>query len=151
MKKIFIISDLHLGGSPDERNELGKIAKPGFQICHAYAQLTAFIDWINKEAKEFNGDTEIVINGDIVDFLADDDFDDPTIEASIWTANEMDAIYKLNQIIERTREGHDRGLFDALRDFIADGHQLTLICTLFTGHHDLFWYQPFSYLMVVNV
>jgi hypothetical protein len=71
MKKIFIISDLHLGGCPDERNDLGRITKPGFQICHAYPQLTAFIDWINKEAKDysdFNGETEIVINGDIVDW-----------------------------------------------------------------------------------
>ncbi len=136
MKKIFIISDLHLGGHPDKRDNLGGISKPGFQICHAYPQLTAFIDWIKQEAKAFKGETEIVINGDIVDFLADDDFHDSegsAIDASIWTANEMDAICKLNQIIKRTREGHDRGPFDALRDFIVDGHQLTLIL----GKHDI--------------
>ncbi|KHD05834.1 hypothetical protein PN36_28070 [Candidatus Thiomargarita nelsonii] len=131
MKKIFIISDLHLGGRPDERNDSGQITKPGFQICHAYPQLTAFIDWINKQAKDFNGDTEIVINGDIVDFLADDDFDDST--ASIWTANETEAISKLNQIIKRTREGQNRGPFDALKNFIAQGNQLTLIL----GNHDI--------------
>jgi UDP-2,3-diacylglucosamine pyrophosphatase LpxH len=133
MKKIFILSDLHLGGCPDERDDLGRITKPGFQICHAYPQLTAFIDWLNKEAKDFNGDTELVINGDIVDFLADDDFCDPTINASIWTANETVAISKLNQIIKRTQEGHNRGPFDALKDFIANGNQLTLIL----GNHDL--------------
>ncbi|MEN8221603.1 MAG: metallophosphoesterase, partial [Pseudomonadota bacterium] len=133
MKKIFIISDLHLGGRPDERDDLGQITKPGFQICHAYPQLTAFIDWINKQAKDFNGDTEIIINGDIVDFLADDDFDDPTINATIWTANETEAISKLNQIIKRTREGQNRGPFDALKEFIAQGNQLTLIL----GNHDI--------------
>ncbi len=68
-----------------------------------------------------------------MDFLADDDFDDPTINASVWTANEAEVISKLNQIIKRTREGLNRGPFDALRDFIANGNQLTLIL----GNHDV--------------
>jgi len=68
-----------------------------------------------------------------VDFLADDDFDDPTIKASIWTANETEVISKLNQIIKRTQEGQNRGPFDALKDFIANGNQLTLIL----GNHDV--------------
>ena len=133
MKRIYIISDLHLGGRPDARDTSGQIVRPGFQICHAYAPLTAFIDWVGREAEAFSGDTEIVINGDIVDFLADDDFDHPSLGAAIWTSNEADATTKLDRIIARTRADNPRGPFDALRDFVAKGGLLTLML----GNHDV--------------
>ena len=76
---------------------------------------------------------ELVINGDIVDYLADDDFPEPTIGAQIWTIDDAHAVTKLERIAERTRGAAQRGLFEALKDFLGAGHRLTLIL----GNHDV--------------
>lgn len=133
MRRLFIISDLHLGGRPDGIDEAGEV-KTGFQICHAYAELVAFIDWVSKSGKRATTEElELVINGDIVDFLAEDDFGGSLRGAQIWTTSDADAITKLNHISERTRGSDGRGVFDALRDFLAAGHRLTLLL----GNHDV--------------
>ncbi|HEX8136244.1 MAG TPA: metallophosphoesterase [Pyrinomonadaceae bacterium] len=133
MLRLFVISDLHLGGRPDELHE-GRMTRPGFQICNAYDQLRQFIDWLRVLGKESPEEQfELVINGDIVDFLAEDDFDDKAVETQIWTLDDTHAVKKFNKIVERTRDLSGRSVFDALRDFIAAGHRLTLLL----GNHDV--------------
>lgn len=135
MRRIFVISDLHLGGRPDARDASGRLVRAGFQICHAYGELIGFIDWlaacaVDSPSEEF----ELVINGDIVDFLAEDDYGRAVPVAQIWTADEAQVVSKLEKIVERTRGGGKRGVFDALRDFHA-----TADCwlTLLIGNHDV--------------
>jgi UDP-2,3-diacylglucosamine pyrophosphatase LpxH len=131
MRHLFIISDLHLGGRPDLRDDAGRITQPGYQICHAHADLVEFIRWVATQGK--GPEVELVINGDLVDFLADDDLDDATLRAQIWTADEGLAIRKLDRIVKRARIGVEEGVFEALRDFLAAGHRLTLLL----GNHDV--------------
>ncbi|HLL75045.1 MAG TPA: hypothetical protein VK421_07240 [Pyrinomonadaceae bacterium] len=106
----------------------------GFQINNSYPALVEFIDWAGAVAKEDTAtETELIINGDIVDFLSEDDFGDGLKGAQIWTADEAQAVLKLRQIALRTRGGDGRGVFDALRDFLAAGNRLTLLL----GNHDV--------------
>ena len=123
---IFIISDLHLGGRPHNNNGV-----PGSQINSSCQHLTDFIDWLSS-GKACNGDVELVINGDIVDFLMEDDFGSD-ISSLPWTDNEETVIVKLEKIIERTREGKGRGPFDAMRGLLNAGYTLTWIL----GNHDV--------------
>ena len=133
MRRLFIISDLHLGGRPDQRDESGAL-KPGFQICNSYPELISFLDWLSTSGRESDEEElELVVNGDIVDFLAEDDFGEALSGAQIWTIKDEDAVTKLNCISERTRGSDGRGVFDAMKDFLAAGHRLTLLL----GNHDV--------------
>ncbi|MGZ3805249.1 MAG: metallophosphoesterase [Pseudobdellovibrionaceae bacterium] len=134
MRRIFVISDLHLGGRPDEVSAEGIITRHGFQICHAYGELIRFVDWLRELANDTdNEEIELIINGDIVDFLAVDEFDDPEIGAQLWTVDEAHAVIKLNKIVERTRVDGKRGVFEAMGDFLREGSRLTLLI----GNHDV--------------
>jgi UDP-2,3-diacylglucosamine pyrophosphatase LpxH len=131
--KIFIISDLHLGGRPHPKNgiENGAASPLGSQICHAYAELTQFIDWVADQGADAAA-VELVINGDIVDFLMEDDYqDDP--DAVPWLPDEARVLAKLELIIKRTRETNQRGPFEAMADLLARGQLLTFIL----GNHDV--------------
>jgi UDP-2,3-diacylglucosamine pyrophosphatase LpxH len=133
MRRLFVISDLHLGGRPDARDAKGNVT-PGSQICNAYPELVAFIRWLTTQGADVApADLELVINGDLVDFLADDGEDDASLRAQIWTANEDDVIRKLDRIVWRARVDLYDGVFQALRDFLAGGHRLTLLL----GNHDV--------------
>ncbi len=69
---------------------------------------------------------ELVINGDIVDFLAERSSSGP-----VWvpfTPDPDDACQKLEAIVTR-----DQPFFDALGQFLAAGHRLTLLL----GNHDI--------------
>lgn len=133
MRRLFVISDLHLGGRPDAFDEAGKRVT-GFQINNAYGALTEFVDWVGSVARAADSEeVEIVINGDIVDFLAEDDLDGGAGGARVWAAGEAEACARLDQIALRTRGGGARGVFDALGDFVAAGNRLTLLL----GNHDV--------------
>lgn len=133
MRRLFVISDLHLGGRPDASDEAGGLVT-GFQINNSYAALTGFVDWVGSVARAADSEEiEIVINGDIVDFLAEDDLADGPGGARVWAAGEAEALARLEQIALRTRGGGERGVFDALRDFVAAGNRLTLLL----GNHDV--------------
>jgi UDP-2,3-diacylglucosamine pyrophosphatase LpxH len=108
--------------------------KTGFQICHSYSELVGFVDWLVALGhKGLPEDLELVINGDIVDFLAEDDFSESLSGAQIWTIKDEDAVTKLDRVSERTRNSDGRCIFDALKDFLAVGHRLTLLI----GNHDV--------------
>lgn len=109
-KTIFIISDLHLGG------------KPGFQICSPAGQqrLAQFIRWA-KEQHTTEHTVQLVIAGDIVDFLAEEDF-------QAFTADDVLASQKLENIFKNFA-----GVWEALREFVASGAELTMM----VGNHDI--------------
>lgn len=116
------------------RDASGKLVRSGFQICNAYKELVGFVDWLTALGKETPSEEfELVINGDIVDFLAEDDYGRGVSAAQLWTADEAQVIAKLNQIEARTRAGGKRGVFEALKDFHSAGNWLTLLI----GNHDV--------------
>jgi len=131
--KIFVISDLHLGGRPHARHgaTCGTASDLGSQICHAYAELTQFIDWVASQGLA-NAAVELIINGDIVDFLMEDDYEAEP-DAMPWVPDESRVLAKLQLIISRTREANPRGPFDAMADLLEKGHLLTFIL----GNHDV--------------
>lgn len=107
---LFVISDLHLGG------------EHGFQICSPESQ-TRLADFIRHVAAQKNTDQDVhlVLNGDIVDFLAEKEF-------SSFTNDDVAAREKLASIINNTRQ-----VWDSLRDLVACDARLTVML----GNHDV--------------
>ena len=107
---LFVISDLHLGG------ELG------FQICSpdGQARLADFIRYVAAQKTDYQ-DVHLVLNGDIVDFLAEQEF-------SSFTNDDAAARAKLATIIGNTRQ-----VWDSLRHLVAAGTRLTVML----GNHDI--------------
>jgi UDP-2,3-diacylglucosamine pyrophosphatase LpxH len=118
-RRVFVISDLHLGGVyPDPGSK-----SRGFRICTHAADVAGFIGKL--AALPASPKVELVINGDLVDFLAETDGNGG------WTPFNSDAaaaVAKFRAIVAR-----DQVIFDAMREFLARGHRLVL--TL--GNHDL--------------
>src|SRR5471032_1680785 len=100
---ILVISDLHLGG------------RQGFQMCSqpGRARLAEFVKW----AKEVPGDVTLVLNVDIVDFLAEPD---RTGGYNAFTSQD-DAVAKLTLILRDTEV-----FFDELNRFVAAGKRLMM-------------------------
>lgn len=107
---LFVISDLHLGGAP------------GFQIClpSGQSRLADFIRYVAAQ-KNANQDVHLVLNGDIVDFLAEKEF-------SSFTNDDEVARKKLANIISNTQQ-----VWDSLHDLVATGARLTVML----GNHDV--------------
>ncbi|MFM0658610.1 metallophosphoesterase [Paraburkholderia sediminicola] len=124
--RIFVISDLHLGGRPHSPLADGL---PGSQICSSYQELIRFIDWV-AEIKEDG--VQLVVNGDIVDFLMEDDYGFCN-EVAPWLPDESQVLKKLQAIIERTRQDDGRSPFDAMATLLARGKALTFML----GNHDV--------------
>lgn len=120
-----VISDLHIGGAQ------GADGGRGFRMLTQVDALARFI-----ESPPFSASAttkELIINGDIVDFLAEDDSESTDGELrdtrwSSWTHDEDDALRTFNRIATR-----DARLFEAMRKIRATGVELTLIL----GNHDL--------------
>lgn len=119
-RTVYVISDLHLGGAYPDPNRTGD---RGFRICTHAPEVGDFIKAL--AAKPVTPPIELVINGDLVDFLAEGD------EPGKWSPFTMDsdaAVRKFKAIA-----GRDQVIFDALREFLARGHKLVLLL----GNHDL--------------
>ena len=128
-RRLFVISDLHLGGRPGDTPATG----PAYQFNHSYRELIEFIDWIARNHRTAEREqTELVINGDIVDFLAEDDFGAEP-DAKVWNVDQGEAIAKLEGIAQRTRGEDGRGVFESLKDLVKSGGRLTFLL----GNHDL--------------
>lgn len=121
-RQVFVISDTHLGGVYPDSGEPGA---RGFRICTHADDLAAFI---RELAGRPAGDpaTELVINGDLVDFLAEREEDDPPWRA--FTPDPEAAAAKLRAIVRR-----DQVVFDALKAFLEAGHRLVVLL----GNHDV--------------
>ncbi len=117
-RKIFVISDLHLGG----RAEIGK---RGFRLCTHEAELAGFIDQLTGISAPPL--VELVLNGDIVDFLAEETGEDP--RWSPFHFPESKALQHFDGIVRRSSI-----VFDALKRFLAaPGHRLVIL----PGNHDI--------------
>jgi UDP-2,3-diacylglucosamine pyrophosphatase LpxH len=117
-REVYLISDLHLGGAqpatadPNDR---------GFRICTHGQELATFVDALAAKPPS----VELIVNGDMVDFLAEDDGGAGWLA---FTASQADAVRKLDSIVSR-----DQALFDAFGRFLARGHRLVLLI----GNHDV--------------
>jgi UDP-2,3-diacylglucosamine pyrophosphatase LpxH len=106
--EIHVISDLHLGG------------RTGFQIFDASAPLVLLIEHLRTEQPEKN--LALVINGDLVDFLA---------EAPATYFDPDGAVEKLDRIIA---DPAFAPVWESLKRFVATENR-TLVINL--GNHDL--------------
>jgi UDP-2,3-diacylglucosamine pyrophosphatase LpxH len=115
-KALFVISDLHLGGAP------ASDSKPSFQMCSlsGRARLAEFIGYAASQ-RSTDRDVTLVLAGDIVDFLAEEEFEPFTIRDAV-------AGQKLERIMQRTDE-----VWQALHLFAASGSNLVLLL----GNHDI--------------
>lgn len=114
-RNVYVISDLHLGGdhpTPDS---------PGFRMMTRPEVLAAFI----RRLARSEGGTELVINGDFVDFLAE------SIPGEGWTPFQPDQDRACE--LFRSELKRDAVVFDALREFTDAGQTLTILL----GNHDL--------------
>lgn len=126
-QRIYIMSDWHLGGSRDEDAAKAK-GYYGSQICRSADAIAEFIKWIRTRADADGEKIELVINGDMVDFLAPE----PDWTPSEWIADESVAAVRLEQIAKSCRDS-GRSPFDELRELLAQGHTVTLLL----GNHDV--------------
>ncbi len=108
-RSLYVISDLHLGGAE------------GYQMCAAAGRerLVAFIRHLVARSKATP--VHLLLNGDVVDFLAEKEF-------ASFTNDDHAATEKLARIIDSTRP-----VWDALSDFARSGARLTLLL----GNHDV--------------
>ena len=127
MRHIYVISDLHLGGAPAAAD------RPSFQMCppESRRRLARFIEAVRTSSlapERAESPRELIINGDLVDFLAEQPF-------ASFTPEPQAAVAKLRQIVKSSDEGADPGeqIFPALRRFVRDGHPLTILI----GNHDI--------------
>lgn len=113
---LYIISDLHLGGSPEEAE------KPSFQMSDQKGRerLAAFIRSLIKKHTPQRA-VHLVINGDFIDFLAEEPFQP-------FTISESEAMVKLDNAIK-----HSQNVFDALGEYCESGARLTILL----GNHDI--------------
>jgi len=91
--------------------------------------LADFILWLAKQ----DGDVELVINGDFIDFLAEEHTGEPKWRSFIEDPEEAETIFWRIAGERGGKGGHDEVVFDALADLLAAGKRLTLIL----GNHDL--------------
>lgn len=120
-RELFVISDLHVGGAlPLEAG--GR----GFRINTRMAELCGFLREIAARRRRCGEPIELVINGDIVDFLAETS---PHGDAhSAFVADPDEALLIFERVVQR-----DAAFFEALAELPAAGVALTLVL----GNHDL--------------
>ena len=114
---IYIISDIHLGGEPEH-------GKRGFRICTHEVEVASFIHSLSNLTGPA---VELVINGDLVDFLAERVSETPPHWSSFHYP-EQKAVDVLDRIV-----GRKAFVFDALRTFQSKGHRLVIL----PGNHDI--------------
>src|SRR5207245_2695143 len=126
------ISDIHLGGNPALAVVNGTV---DFQMCPSESRrrLARFIHSLRVGHAR---SVRLIINGDLVDFLAEESDGLPVAASEparprfeSFTANEARAVAKLDRIVARADEGAPslERIFDALRAFLGDGHALQIL------------------------
>jgi UDP-2,3-diacylglucosamine pyrophosphatase LpxH len=122
VRSVYVISDLHLGGDYPVPREPGK---RGFRLCTRADAVAQFIDSLTQKFTQ-QGPSELVLNGDTVDFLAERDEKPNTW--SPFTADPRRAVGKLEAIIQR-----DQLVFHAIGRFLEKGGRLVVLL----GNHDI--------------
>lgn len=120
---IYVISDLHLGGA---RATKGPGGDRGFQIFTQPDLLASFLAVLAAKPLRADSITELVINGDFVDFLAE--CHDGKTPWKPFIAAPDTAVAMLRRIHRNYRQ-----VFRGLRQLIEAGHRLTLLL----GNHDI--------------
>lgn len=129
---VYVISDLHIGGSYELPDAARGERKRGFRMMTHVEELTSFVEHV--AALPGQPEVELVINGDFVDFLAEEKNAGRTIdpgEPPAWTAFRSGRGEALDAF--ETLANRDGTLFDALRGLLAAGKRLTIVL----GNHDL--------------
>jgi UDP-2,3-diacylglucosamine pyrophosphatase LpxH len=113
---LYVISDLHLGGIAPSATS------PGFQICSEQGQtlLADFLHWVAGQHTDAHG-IHLIVNGDSVDFLAEEQFE-------AFTADQNAAEEKLSKIIGRTKT-----IWHEFRRIAKSGAEVTFGL----GNHDI--------------
>ncbi len=131
-RTVYVISDLHIGGAYPDKDALHDERKRGFRMMTRVAELASFIRHLaNLPAAP---PVELVINGDFVDFLAEElgsggELDEAAApQWSAFRAGRGEALAAFRAIVAR-----DQDLFTALRELLAAGKALTILL----GNHDL--------------
>jgi UDP-2,3-diacylglucosamine pyrophosphatase LpxH len=121
-KRVYVISDLHLGGAPGTNKE-----DRGFRMCTNEGKLKGFIDARTEEQK---GDlqVELVINGDMIDFVAED-YPDREKWTPFKKTPEL-AVHVFNQIADRTEVDN---VLKSLRALLKVEGEVTILL----GNHDV--------------
>jgi UDP-2,3-diacylglucosamine pyrophosphatase LpxH len=122
VRSIYVISDLHLGGNYPVPPGPGK---RGFRLCTRADAVAQFIDSLTQKFPQ-EGPSELVINGDTVDFLAEGDERPNTW--SPFTGDPSRAVAKLETIVKR-----DLVVFESLERFLSKGGRLVVLL----GNHDI--------------
>jgi UDP-2,3-diacylglucosamine pyrophosphatase LpxH len=131
-RSVYVISDLHVGGSYPDPNAPHDKRKRGFRMMTHVPELAAFIRRLSQLPAAPS--VELVINGDFIDFLAEEKGSGLAVDVNApptWTpfrAKRGEALGAFSEVVRR-----DRPLFDALREFLEAGKRLTLLL----GNHDL--------------
>ena len=112
--RVLVISDLHLGGGE------------GFQMCSAQGRnrLARFLGWAAAQKAEVH-DLRLVLNGDVVDFLAETD---DAGGFSAFNADPAEAKRKFTRIAAGCEE-----VFAALKKYVQVGGKLAVLL----GNHDV--------------
>ena len=125
----FVISDLHLGGArppeeaKDDRSPATEPASRGFRMNTRTNELANFIEWV---AERPSGSAELIINGDFVDFLAEEHAGKSHWRPFIDDATTAEEV--AGRLLAR-----ERPVMEALQGLLRAGHALTLIL----GNHDV--------------
>lgn len=127
--QVFVTSDWHLGGSLD--TSVDDQVKLGSSIFRSVTHLTKFLDHIRGRANSFEGETHLVLNGDIVDFLAPNPAS--SYEPIAWQNDAAIIRTELDDIASRFVDENGRGPFAALRDLAQSGIQIVVLL----GNHDV--------------
>lgn len=131
-RRVYVISDLHIGGTYPDPAAPRIERRRGFRMMTRVAELAGFIRHIARLPAD--PPVELVINGDFVDFLAEEHGSGQVIdpaEPPAWTAFRArpgEALAAFREIVRR-----DRDLFAALRELLAAGKPLTIVM----GNHDI--------------
>lgn len=128
-RRIYVISDLHVGGAyPDSAAPLLD-RRRGFRMMTRVAELAAFVRNVARQPDPPRA--ELVINGDFLDFLAEEvgplDPDEPP-KWKAFRGGREEALDVFRTLVKR-----DQDLFDALRELLASGKGLTVLL----GNHDV--------------
>ena len=120
----YVVSDIHLGGRPPGNGS------SGFQMT-TEESLSALTHMIRSIIRQLNDrDVELIINGDFIDFLAEESaaVRSSSSRYSAFAPTPAIALAKFKSVVRRFAD-----VFQALREFLVAGGKLTLLL----GNHDI--------------
>ena len=119
--EVHVISDLHMGG------------KPGFQILRETKRLANYIGWVGRQRS--GGNVALVLNGDVIDTLAEDIYGYVAVDEAIATVRRIMGDPSFSPV------------WQALATFVKlEGRSLVIVI----GNHDIEMSFPTVQRLVVS-